>query len=437
MQPYAQTQAAIDILAEAEEQARPVDRVMAYYFRNNRYIGSKDKKAISEQVYNTLRVQGMIDWALQQVDLMPNPRLRVAAQMVLAGEDVEATFNGERFAPRALSGKELAVLEIAEKTDHAPTYAKLNYPAWAGELVLKAFDEKLHQAMEALNQQAPTDIRLNTLKDDKAGIAMQLADEGLQGDVTPLSTQGIRLKNPGNLFGMQAFKEGLFEVQDAGSQIIAALCLAQPGMKITDYCAGAGGKTLALAACMGNKGVLTAGDIIEPKIGELKKRLRRAGVDNVQTQVWPIETKNTWLKRRKKTQDVLLLDVPCSGSGVWRRNPDAKWILNPERLAELCEIQQSILQQASGLVRVGGRLVYATCSVFMEENEAQIEAFLSQNKGFKIVPVADVWAEAEKAGTVHGKCPTKEPMLRLAPHTTNTDGFFLTVLERTADDDSN
>src|SRR5690606_33092875 len=131
----------------------------------------------------------------------------------------------------------------------------------------------------------------------------------------------------------------------------------------------------------------------------------RAGVDNVQTQVWPLETKNMWLKRRKKTQDIVLLDVPCSGSGVWRRNPDAKWVLNPERLAELCEIQQSILQEASVLVKAGGRLVYATCSVFQNENEAQIERFLSQNKGFKIIPVAEVWKEALAAGSVHGICP--------------------------------
>jgi len=434
MQPYAQTQAAIEILAEAEEISRPVDRVISFYFRNNRYIGSKDKKAIAEQVYSTLRQQGLIDWALQQVELQPTARLRVAGQMLLKGQDLSQTFHGERFAPRPLNGTEKAVEGILEKMEHAPTYAKLNYPAWAGKLLLKAFDERLHEAMEALNEQAPTDIRMNLLKGKKDRVAMILADDGLEGEVTPLSANGVRLSNPGNLFGMQAFRDGLFEVQDAGSQIIAALCLAQPGMKVTDYCAGAGGKTLALAAAMDNKGMLIAGDIIEPKIGELKKRLRRAGVDNVQTQVWPIETRNTWLKRRKQTQDIVLLDVPCSGSGVWRRNPDAKWVLTQERLDELCEIQQSILQQASALVAKGGRLVYATCSVFEEENEAQIERFLSENKGFKIIPVAEVWAEALKAETVHGRCPVSGPMMRLAPHTTKTDGFFLTVLERTEDE---
>lgn len=433
MQPYAQTQAAIEILAEAEEIARPVDRVMSYYFRNNRYIGSKDKKAISEQVYATLRQQGLIDWALQQLDLPTTARLRVAAQMVLEGHDLNETFHGERFAPRPLSGNEQVVTQVAEKVEHAPAYAKLNYPAWAGKLLLKAFGEHLHEAMEALNQQAPTDIRMNLLKGPREGIALILADAGLEGEVTSLSANGIRLKNPGNLFGMPAFRDGLFEVQDAGSQIIAAMCLAEPGMKVTDYCAGAGGKTLALAATMDNKGMLIAGDIIEPKIGELKKRLRRAGVDNVQTQVWPLETKNTWLKRRKKTQDIVLLDVPCSGSGVWRRNPDAKWVLSQERLDELCEIQQSILQQASALVKAGGRLVYATCSVFHEENEEQIERFLSENNGFKIVPAAEVWAKALEAGVVHGRCPATGDMLRLAPHSTNTDGFFLTVLERTTE----
>ena len=436
MQPYAQTQAAIEILAEAEELARPVDRVMSFYFRNNRYIGSKDKKAIAGQVYQTLRQQGLIDWALQQLELPTSARLRVAGQLTLEGAHLDEIFNGERFAPRPLNAKEQAVQSLAEKAQHAPTYAKLNYPAWAGELLLRAFDDQLYPAMEALNKQAPTDIRLNMLKGDYEGLTLSLSDEGLEGEPTPLSASGIRVKNPGNLFGMEAFRDGLFEVQDAGSQVIAALCLAKPGLKVTDYCAGAGGKTLALAAAMANKGVLTAGDIIEPKIGELKKRLRRAGVDNVQTQVWPLETKNTWIKRRKKTQDIVLLDVPCSGSGVWRRNPDAKWVLNPERLEELCEIQQSILQEASVLVKTGGRLVYATCSVFQEENEAQIEHFLSQNKGFKIVPVAEVWAEALAAGSVHGICPTSAPMLRLAPHTTQTDGFFLTVLERTTDDDN-
>ena len=181
---------------------------------------------------------------------------------------------------------------------------------------------------------------------------------------------------------------------------------------------------------MDNKGVLTSGDIIPPKINELKKRLRRAGVDNVQTQVWPTEGKNTWLKRRKGSQDVVLLDVPCSGSGVWRRNPDAKWVLNQQRLDELCHIQKEILQQASALVKPGGRLVYATCSVFHCENEAQVNTFLEGQDGFKLVPVKDVWEEAVNAGHLKGACPSETDMLRLAPHTTNTDGFFVAVLEK-------
>lgn len=429
MQQYAQTQAAIDILGEAEEISRPVDRVMAYYFKNNRYIGSKDKKAVAQQVYGVLRHQGLIDWGLQQVNLPTTARLRVAAYIALDGADLDAAFNGEKFAPKKLTPQEQRLFNIQKNLPHAPLHAQLNYPAWAGELLKNTFGEALPEAMEALNQQAPTDIRLNILKAPAADIQAALKDEDLKGKRPPLVTQGLRLTEQGNLFGMRAFSQGLFEVQDAGSQVVAALCNAKAGLKVTDYCAGAGGKTLALAASMDNKGVLTAGDIIEPKLGELKKRLKRAGVDNVQTQLWPQDSKNTWLKRHKSTQDILLLDVPCSGSGVWRRNPDAKWVLTPERLAELCDIQQTILQQAALLVKKGGRLVYATCSVFGCENEDQITHFLSTTKGFKIVPVAVAWAEAVEAGTLYGACPAGGDMLRLQPHTTATDGFFVTILE--------
>ncbi len=430
MQYAAQVQATIEILEDTAEHQRPVDRVIAFYFKNHRYIGSKDKKAISGLVYQTLRSQGLIDWSLKDIGLQRTPRLQVAANLVLGeSADIYDVFTGEQYSPTELTADEKQVAHIWKTAEKAPIHAQYNYPKWLENSLTEAFGDNLPEAMAALNVKAPTNVRLNTLKGSTEDLIKALEEEGLSVYPTSFSPEGLHLPEPGNLFGMQAFSKGLFEVQDTGSQLVALLCGAKKGSKVTDFCAGAGGKTLALAAMMQNKGMLTVGDIIPKKLDELRKRLRRAGADNVIVRLW--EDGETWIKRHKRTQDTVLLDVPCSGSGVWRRNPDAKWSLNQKRLDELCTIQKDIIDNASRLVKVGGRLVYATCSILHAENEVQIERFLSSNKDFKMVPIQTVWQELAAEGVIKDECPVATPTLRLAPHTTDTDGFFVAILERT------
>lgn len=436
----AQIQAAIEILKDMATNHRPADRVIAYYFKQNRYIGGKDKKVISDAVYGVLRQRGFLDWALAGVGVPVKPRTRVAAWLLLVErlQDLREVFNGEKHAPQKLWRTEKPLIDIkkfvSQNKSNMPFEARFNIPAWLEPLLQQTFPDDLAKFAGAMAEKASADVRVNTLKTTSDDLVKVLTDEGYAFDKAPFVATSVRLQEPKNLFNLKAFKDGLFEVQDSGSQLIAALSGVMPGDKTTDFCAGAGGKTLALAALMENKGILTAGDIIPPKVAEMKKRLKRAGVDNAVLHTWSSEA-DQWVKRHKGTQDVVLLDVPCSGSGVWRRNPDAKWNLTQADLQELCAIQARILQSASRLVKKGGRLVYATCSVLPPENRQQIEAFISERNGFKIVPMVAAWQEAAEKGRVTGTCPTDGGTLQLSPHKTETDGFFVAILERTTGTD--
>jgi 16S rRNA (cytosine967-C5)-methyltransferase len=280
--------------------------------------------------------------------------------------------------------------------------------------------------MGALRDEAPVDLRVNTLKSDRDAARGALAEAGYPAEPTRLSPIGLRLPARIALTAQGVFRDGLVEVQDEGSQLVALLTDARPGQAVIDYCAGAGGKTLALAAAMANKGRLVACDVNAARSDRAAQRLRRAGVHNV-TRHLLVGEGDKWLKRHAASFDRVLVDAPCSGSGTWRRNPDAKWRLRSETLAELTVTQAGILDAAIRLVRPSGRLVYATCSLLAEENEAQIEAALSRHAGMSAVPIAAVWAE-----TIGGACPSTGPFLRLTPAAQGTDGFFVAVLERGA-----
>jgi 16S rRNA (cytosine967-C5)-methyltransferase len=232
------------------------------------------------------------------------------------------------------------------------------------------------------------------------------------------------------LGGLAAFKEGLVEVQDEGSQIAALLVGAGPGMRVVDFCAGVGGKTLALAAGMENRGKLVACDVSARRLERAVRRLRRAGVNNVERRVLSGE-RDKWVKRHAGGFDRVLVDAPCLGTGTWRRNPDGKWRATPNDLAELVVRQHDILHSAARLVRRGGRLVYATCSLLREEDEAQAEAFLMAEPEFSLVPAARAWAE-----TIGGPSPGGERYLRLTPAQHGTDGFFVAIFDRRTPDPS-
>jgi len=288
---------------------------------------------------------------------------------------------------------------------------------------VSVFGKGLEREMAALNASAPIDLRVNLLRTSREAARRALADEGVSGEPTLWSPIGLRLRERVPLGGLAAFKEGLIEVQDEGSQIVALLAGAGPGMRVVDFCAGAGGKALALAAQMANRGKLVACDVSARRLERAARRLRRAGVNNAERRALTSE-RDKWVKRHVGGFDRVLVDAPCLGTGTWRRNPDAKWRATPQDLAELVIRQQQILGSAARLVRPGGRLVYATCSLLREENEAQAEAFLAAEPEFSAVPASRAWHE-----TIGGRSPGGELYLRLTPARHGTDGFFVAVFE--------
>jgi 16S rRNA (cytosine967-C5)-methyltransferase len=271
------------------------------------------------------------------------------------------------------------------------------------------------------------------LKADRETARRALAAEHILAEPTPWSPLGLRLKHRAPLAATEAFKEGLIEVQDEGSQLAALLADARPGMRVVDFCAGAGGKTLALAARMQNRGKLVACDVSAWRLERAGQRLRRAGISNVERRPLSSE-RDPWVKRHaaKASEggfDRVFVDAPCLGIGSWRRNPDGKWRATPQDLAELVPRQRDILASAARLVKSRGRLIYVTCSLLREENEAQAEAFLAAHPDFSLYPVARAWEE-----TIGGQSPAGNDHLRLTPARHGTDGFFAAIFERRKDE---
>jgi len=301
-------------------------------------------------------------------------------------------------------------------------------PDWLMDDLGEQFGENLEAELAALNRPAPLDVRVNLLKGDRAGALELLRDEGINAEPTPISPIGLRIGGRVNLHSSTAYRGGFVEPQDEASQIAALLCDTKADRLTIDYCAGAGGKTLALAASMKDGGPLVACDTDQTRLRRIKARARRAGVSNVTVKC--ITGGNGGgngggLDRYQGAAERVLVDAPCSGSGAWRRNPAAKWKLTPERLRQHVRAQSEILAAAAPLVAPGGRLIYATCSVLPPENERQIEAFLAAHPEFSPMPVSQLWGTA-LAGTYQGD----GPYLRLSPAGQGTDGFFVAITAR-------
>ena len=432
MTPGAQVAAAIDILTAIDSGDRPADDIAADYFRGRRYIGAKDRAQIAAHVYSVLRHRAALDWWIDKQRAGGGPRSRMLAGLTLVEgwqpDKVEACCNGDRFRPARLSRvEERWVRGLTNHTLRHPEMPRAvanDLPEWLEPYFERVFGKELEREMAALNTPASTDLRVNLLKADREGACLALAAEGVAAEPTPLSPIGLRLRERVPLGNLAAFKEGLVEVQDESSQIAALLADARPGMRVVDFCAGAGGKTLALAASMANRGKLVACEVSQRRLERAARRLRRAGVNNVERRALSGE-RDKWVKRHAGGFDRVFVDIPCLGTGTWRRNPDAKWRVRPEDLAELIERQRQILRSGARLVRPGGRLIYATCSVLREEDEAQAEAFLAVEPDFSLLPVARVWRE-----TIGGALPGGEHFLRLTPARHGTDGFFVAIFER-------
>ena len=432
MTPGAQVAAAIDILAAVDTGEHPAEEVAADYFRRRRYIGAKDRAQIASHVYTVLRHRAALDWWSVKHAVEIGSRTRVLAALVLAEgwrpESVAMCCDGERFRPAPLNEAEKRLVSnLARHTLHHPGMSRAvanDLPEWLEPYLDRVFGKGLEQEMVALNASAPTDLRVNLLKADRATARRALAAEGAMAEPTPWSPIGLRLNGRVPLGGLAAFKDGIVEVQGEGSQITALLVDARPAMRVVDFCAGAGGKSLALAAQMANRGKLVACDVSAHRLDQATGRLRRGGVGNVERRALTSE-RDKWVKRHAGGFDRVLVDAPCLGIGAWRRNPGDKWRVTEADLANLIGRQQDILRSAARLVCPGGRLVYATCSLLREENEAQAEAFLAVSPEFSVIPAGQVWKE-----TIGGAVPGSDRYLRLTPAQHGTDGFFVAIFER-------
>lgn len=431
MTPAARLHATQELLSEVESAARPADAVTSAYFRSRRQIDERDRGLMLELLYALLRHRARLGWWLGRHQHPDSPRGRLLAWLALvegktAGQ-IQGLFAGGPAAPAALTAAELALLnQICGATlthPQMPEEVRLECPDWAAAPLRQRFGAAFATEMAATLAPPPLDLRVNPVKAARPAVLRALRGLGLRAEATPLAPHGIRLTERLSLARLKGLKTGEIEIQDEGSQLVAALVDARPGERVADFCAGAGGKTLALAAQMHNKGHVAACDVNATRLKRCAERLRQAGLHNVETRVLSSES-DRWVKRHKLGFDRVLVDAPCSGTGTWRRNPDARWRPPAEDgLDKLVALQARILASAARLVKPGGRLVYATCSMLTAENEAQVAAFLTAHPAFRLLPLAEVAPPLSAAA--------EGSFLSLTPARHDTDGFFAAVMQRT------
>lgn len=429
MLPSARIQTAIELLEKTAASRIPMDSTIGDYMRHRKYIGSKDRAAVVERVYAIERARARLGWWLSYAGAPDTARNRMLAWLVLAegqgANAIDKLCDGTKYAPKPLHDDEKELIEklSGKKIDSesVPEAERVECPPQWESRLREFFGDDFRAEMAAMLGTAPLDLRVNTRLIERADAKAGLASDGIDTDLTTISPWGLRCRDKAYLSESKIYREGMVEIQDEGSQLIAYVTGVQPGMQVLDYCAGAGGKTLALAAAMKNKGRIVAMDIAEGRLEKARPRFRRAGVaDIIEVRALSDEKNRKWLRRQKESFDVVLVDVPCTGTGTWRRNPDMRWRHYGPGLDELLATQADILERVTKAVKVGGKLVYATCSLLPDENEAQIEKFLQNHPEFALLPTDQVW---------QGK-PPSSPYMRLTPYRHNTDGFFAAVLVR-------
>lgn len=433
MRPGGRVQAAIEVLEDVVTHHRPASIALADWGRSHRFAGSGDRAAIGNLVYDTLRVKSAAAFLMGA----ESPRALVLGTLALAWEqspdEIAGVVDGAQHAPEALSDVERQRLGDLLSVSSAPAYIQANIPEWLWPSFEEMFEEDAIAEAMALAERAPVDLRVNTLKSTVAKMEKALAKPGAK--PCQIATTGLRIAPPGpsgrtpNVQNEPGYQQGRFEIQDEGSQIVSQLVFAKPGEQILDYCAGAGGKTLALAAMMENKGQIFAYDSDKSRLAPIHQRLKRAGARNVQVRTPSGDGPAQDLADLVGKMDRVVIDAPCTGTGVWRRRPDAKWKLTPEALETRQEEQRAILADARNYVRPGGYLCYITCSVLPVENEHQVHHFIEDNPDFELVSAEEAWRE------LYGfdkPSPWSDDMasLRLTPASTATDGFYFAVLER-------
>ena len=409
------------LLAQIVAGPPPADRRMEAYFKSHPKLGARDRGQVAEAAYACLRRLARLRHVAGEGALAD---AWLAVHLLESGASARALEQLGYSGAGDLDGRELAARLRTLDAAALPPSVRLNLPDWLLDRLLAQLGAEETEALAAvLDQPAPLDVRINPLKADRETVRARLASEGHALEPTPWSPLGLRRADRAPLFATQAFRDGLFEVQDEGSQLLGLLVEPRRRETVVDYCAGAGGKALQLAAQMANTGAVYAFDVNAHRLERIRPRLRRAGIDNVQP-VAITGAADARVRRLHGKADRVLVDAPCSGTGTLRRNPDIKW--RPTDLAALAAVQREILGEAAALVRPGGRLVYATCSLLREENEDVVAAFLAGNAEYGIMPVAEALARRQIA------LPGAGHYLRLWPHRHGTDGFFGAVLLRTA-----
>lgn len=434
MTPVARLSAAIEVLTDIEDRRRPAFDALKDWGLSHRFAGSGDRVAIGNLVFDALRRRSSLAFALgtDSARALALGTYRFLWNNPL--EAIEAGISTDRHAPEPLTEREKARLE-ALHLEGAPEWVQADVPEWLMDDLERSFGPRLVEEGRALAVRAPVDLRVNTLKATRDKVLAQL--DTFRAVATHLSPAGIRLPagdgpaKPPHVQSEPGYQKGLFEIQDEGSQIAALVAGAHGGDQVLDLCAGAGGKTLAIAAEMRNRGQIFAYDSDKRRFGDIRERLDRAGVRNVQIRM-PHKGSDP-LDDLDGRMNLVVVDAPCTGSGTWRRRPDAKWRMAPGALDLRRKEQEAVLEQGRRFVRAGGRMVYITCSVLPQENEDRIAAFLDRTGDFRLADPRDSWLSGlgtpmPEAFAVrvagHGEA------IRLTPATAGTDGFFVAVLER-------
>ena len=403
MQQAARYNAVLELIGEIFKDKSPADGIINNYLRERKYIGSGDRRFITETVWKIIRHRRRLEFEAGSKEA------RKILLVFLKDEDLDLIFGAGEYAPPALSKEEKIWMKNL-KEEVYPVDVESECPEW---LFAKIKDVAL---LKSLNEPASADLRVNA--GSREQVLQDLRREGLFFAPTPYSPIGIRSSERVNLNNCIAYKEGVVEVQDEASQLAAILCDVKPEHKVIDYCAGAGGKSLAIASLLNGKGKIEAHDVDCQRLEQIKPRLERLNIKNVV----PVR------ELSDKDYDRFIIDAPCSGTGTWRRSPDAKFRLTPEKLNELTKIQSQLLEFALENTRVGGRIVYITCSILPDEDENIVSVFAQRHKNVRYVDLKQLWQQK-----IDAPYPAKNTeFLRFSPLLTNTDGFFLAIFEKMA-----
>lgn len=407
MQVGARYQAVLELISEIFKDLKPADGIIDAYLKARKYIGSKDRRFITDTVWTIIRNRMKLEFDARSKEY----RKILLTYLKQKGENIEEIFNGAQYCPSALTEEEKTWLKT-DNEEAYPPFVEAETPEW---LYKKVQNMRL---LKSLNEPAEADFRINVKNRDM--VLEKLKTEGFEVMPTPYSPYGIRSLKRIPLGNCIAYQEGEIEVQDEASQLAAILCDVKPEHKIIDYCCGAGGKSLAMAYMLQNKGHIFAHDIEKKRLMAIKPRMERLHINNIELMDFVATSDNNF--------DRFIVDAPCSGTGTWRRSPDAKFRLNQNMVDKLNRIQIDILQTAFEKTKVGGRIIYITCSILNEENEEIIAAFLQNNPSMQIVNMKKLWESKIEAPYPYHS----EKYLRLSPLTTNTDGFFVCVMEKSA-----